>query len=116
MFPIIQAGGFTTGGINFDAKTRRNSTDMEDIFIAHIAGMDAFARAFEITLELLEKSPYLKMRADRYASFDSGNGALFEKGEMKLEELAALALSNGEPEQISGKQEHYEAIINQYIK
>ncbi len=116
MFPIIEQGGFTTGGINFDAKTRRNSTDMEDIFIAHIAGMDTFARAFEITLDLLENSSYMKMKADRYSSFDSGNGASFEKGELKLEELAALAKANGEPRQISGKQELYEAIINQYIK
>lgn len=116
MFPIIEQGGFTTGGINFDAKTRRNSTDMQDIFIAHIAGMDTFARAFEITLDLLENSSYSKMRAARYASFDSGNGASFEKGEMTLEQLAALAKENGEPEQISGQQELYEAIINQYIK
>lgn len=116
MFPIIEQGGFTTGGINFDAKTRRNSTDMEDIFIAHIAGMDTFARAFEITLDLLENSSYMKMKADRYSSFDSGNGASFEKGELKLEELAALAKAKGEPRQISGKQELYEAIINQYIK
>ena len=116
MFPIIEAGGFTTGGINFDAKTRRNSTDMEDIFIAHIAGMDAFARAFEITLDLLENSAFRKMRADRYASFDSGYGARFEKGELDLEQLADLAKKNGEPEQISGKQELYEAIINQFIK
>ena len=89
---------------------------MEDIFIAHIAGMDTFARAFEITLDLLENSSYMKMRADRYSSFDSGNGASFEKGGLKLEELAALAKANGEPKQISGKQELYEAIINQYIK
>ena len=116
MFPIIEAGGFTSGGINFDAKTRRNSTDMEDIFIAHIAGMDAFARAFEITHELLKKSPFRKMKADRYASFDSGDGAKFENGKMKLEELAALVHSHGEPEQISGKQELYEALINQFIK
>jgi len=116
MFPIIEQGGFTTGGINFDAKTRRNSTDMEDIFIAHIAGMDTFARAFEITLDLLENSSYKKMKADRYASFDGGEGARFEKGELNLEQLAALAKANGEPEQISGKQELYEAIINQYIK
>ncbi|MFH0758385.1 MAG: xylose isomerase [Bacteroidota bacterium] len=116
MFPIIEAGGFTTGGINFDAKTRRNSTDLEDIFIAHIAGMDAFARAFEITLDLLENSAYKKMKADRYASFNSGQGASFEKGELNLEQLAALAKANGEPKQISGKQELYEALINQYIK
>jgi xylose isomerase len=78
--------------------------------------MDTFARAFEITLELLENSPYSKMKADRYASFDSGNGARFEKGELSLEALSELAKLNGEPEQISGKQELYEAIVNQYIK
>ncbi len=116
MFPIIEAGGFKTGGINFDAKTRRNSTDMEDIFIAHIAGMDTFARAFEITMDLLKNSAYKKMKRDRYASFDSGQGASFEQGKMNLEQLAALAKVNGEPRQISGKQELYEAIINQYIK
>jgi xylose isomerase len=116
MLVIVDAGGFTSGGINFDAKTRRNSTDMEDIFIAHIAGMDTFARAFEITLDLLEYSPIRKMKSDRYASFDSGNGASFEKGKLSLEELSKLAGIQGEPRQISGKQELYEAIINQYIK
>ncbi len=89
---------------------------MEDIFIAHIAGMDVFARAFEITLDLLENSSFQKMRADRYASFDSGDGAQFEQGELTLEELSALARVHGEPKQISGKQELYESIINQYIK
>ena len=89
---------------------------MEDIFIAHIGGMDAFARAFEIAHELLEKSAWKKMRSERYASFDSGEGARFESGAMHLEELAALAKANGEPRQISGKQELYEAMINQYIK
>jgi xylose isomerase len=89
---------------------------MEDIFFAHIAGMDTFARAFEITLDLLGNSPYKQMRADRYASFDSGEGAKFENGELSLEQLSDLALSLGEPRQISGKQELYEAIINQYIK
>jgi xylose isomerase len=116
MLPIVEAGGFTSGGINFDAKTRRNSTDMEDIFIAHITGMDVFARAFEISLEMLEKSAFKKMKADRYASFDSGEGAKFEKGELNLEQLSDLAKANGEPGQISGKQELYESIINQYIK
>ncbi|MCK4750256.1 MAG: xylose isomerase, partial [Bacteroidales bacterium] len=116
MLVIVDGGGFNSGGINFDAKTRRNSTDMEDIFIAHIAGMDTFARAFEITLDLLENSSFKKMKADRYASFDSGDGARFENGELSLEQLSDLAIVNGEPEQISGKQEYYEAIINQYIK
>ena len=113
---ILEAGGFKSGGINFDAKTRRNSTDLEDLFIAHIAGMDAFARAFEITMDMLENSPYKKMRTERYASFDSGPGAKFEKGELSMEELKELAATLGKPEQISGKQELYEAIINQYIR
>ncbi|MFO7935261.1 MAG: xylose isomerase [Bacteroidales bacterium] len=113
---ILEAGGFKSGGINFDAKTRRNSTDLEDLFIAHIAGMDAFARAFEITMDMLDNSPYKKMRTERYASFDSGPGAKFEKGELSMEELKELAATLGKPEQISGKQELYEAIINQYIR
>ncbi len=116
MLVIVEGGGFTTGGINFDAKTRRNSTDLEDIFIAHIAGMDAFARAFGIALEILEHSAYRKMKRERYASFDSVAGAMFENGELSLEELAALARVNGEPSMLSGKQELYESIINQYIQ
>jgi len=116
MLPIMEAGGFKSGGINFDAKTRRNSTDMEDIFIAHIAGMDVFARAFEMTLEMLEKSAFKKMKAGRYASFDGGDGARFEKGELTLEQLSKLAKTNGEPQQLSGKQELYESIINQFVK
>jgi len=116
MLVINEAGGFTSGGINFDAKTRRNSTDLEDIFIAHIAGMDTFARAFELTLDLLERSPLKKMKKERYASFDSGNGAKFEKGDLTLEQLSGLAESLGEPKQISGKQELYEALLNQFIK
>ena len=115
MLVIIQAGGFTSGGINFDAKTRRNSTDLEDLFIAHIAGMDAFARAYLIAADILEKSDYLKMVKDRYSSYDSGKGADFEAGLLSLEDLRNLAVSNDEPNQISGKQELYEAIINQYI-
>lgn len=115
MLVILEAGGFTTGGINFDAKTRRNSTDLEDIFIAHISGMDAFARALLVAHDVLEKSPYRKMRAERYASFDTNEGANFEKGEFGLEDLRSLAIKWGEPKQVSGKQELYEQIINQYI-
>ena len=89
---------------------------MEDIFYAHIAGMDTFARAFEITLDLLDNSPLNQMRTDRYASFDSGDGAKFENGELSLEQLAELAKLNGEPAQISGQQELYESIVNKYIK
>jgi xylose isomerase len=115
MLVIIEAGGFTTGGINFDAKTRRNSTDLEDIFIAHIAGIDAFTRALLITNDILEKSDYKKLRKQRYASYDSGDGKAFEEGKLSLEKLRELAIKNGEPKQISGKQELYEAIINHYI-
>ena len=115
MLVILDAGGFTRGGINFDAKTRRNSTDLEDIFIAHIAGMDAFARALEAADRIRTDSDYLKMRKNRYASFDSGDGAAFEAGKLSLEDLRKLAEKYGEPEQISGKQELYEMILNKYI-
>lgn len=115
MLVINEAGGFTTGGVNFDAKLRRNSTDREDLFIAHIAGMDAFARALLVTQDILEKSDYLKMRNERYASFDSGAGKDFEDGKLTLEDMREMAIKNGEPKQISGKQELYESIINQYI-
>jgi xylose isomerase len=116
MLVIIEVGGFTTGGINFDAKTRRNSTDLDDIFIAHIASMDVFARAFEIAWDLMNNSPIPQMRRDRYKSFDSGHGAAFEQGKLTLEDMRELAIKLGEPNQISGKQELYEAIINQFIK
>lgn len=115
MLVILQAGGFTTGGINFDAKTRRNSTDLEDLFIAHIAAMDTFARALIVSDKLLTNSNYLTMRAARYASFDAGNGKQFEKGELKLEDLRQIAHELGEPNTISGKQELFEQLINQYI-
>jgi xylose isomerase len=115
MLVILQNGGLQGGGTNFDAKTRRNSTDLEDIFIAHIAGMDAFARALESAAAILEKSPYKKMLTDRYASFDSGKGKEFEAGKLTIEDLRNYALDKGEPELISGKQELYEAIVNMYI-
>lgn len=115
MLVILQAGGFQGGGVNFDAKIRRNSTDLEDLFHAHIGGIDAFARALVTADAILQKSPYTLMRENRYASFDSGNGKAFENGELSLEDLAKLAIENGEPEQISGKQERFENIINQYI-
>ena len=114
MMQIIRNGGLGNGGTNFDAKTRRNSTDLEDIFIAHIAGMDAMARALESAAALLNESPYKKMLADRYASFDSGKGKEFEDGKLTLEDVVAYAKANGEPKQTSGKQELYEAILNMY--
>jgi xylose isomerase len=115
MLEIQQAGGFTHGGINFDAKTRRNSTDLEDIFIAHVSGMDVFARALIVADKILTQSDYLKRRALRYASFDSGKGADFEAGKMKLTDLYATAKELGEPAQVSGKQELLEQLIASYI-
>lgn len=115
MLVILEAGGLQGGGVNFDAKTRRNSTDLEDIFIAHIGGMDVFARSLLIANDILEKSVYKKMRKERYSSFDSGNGKAFEEGKLTLEDLHKLAAQNGDPKLVSGKQELLENIINQYI-
>lgn len=115
MLVILQAGGFQGGGINFDAKIRRNSTDLVDIFYAHIGGMDAFARALITADAVLEKSPYKKMRADRYASFDSGTGKDFEEGKLSLEDLTDHASANQNIPSRSGKQELFENIINQYL-
>jgi xylose isomerase len=115
MLIIIEAGGFAGGGVNFDAKTRRNSTDLEDIFHAHIGGMDAFARAMVVAEKVMNNTPYLKFRKDRYASFDSGKGREFEEGKLKLEDLRDFALHYGEPEQISGRQEWLENLINNQI-
>ncbi len=115
MLVILQSGGFGSGGMNFDAKTRRSSTDLEDIFIAHISSMDTLARGLIIVGDILEKSEYLRMRQERYASYDSGDGAAFEKGRLDLAQLADIAAETGEPIQVSGKQELYESIINRYI-
>lgn len=111
MMQIIRNGGLGNGGSNFDAKLRRNSTDPEDIFIAHISGMDAMARALENAAEILENSELPRMVKERYASFDSGKGKDFEDGKFSLEDLVAYAKEHGEPAQISGKQELYETIV-----
>jgi xylose isomerase len=115
MMVILQAGGFSTGGINFDAKVRRNSTDIEDLFIAHVSGMDTFARALIIADKILKDSDYLKMRKKRYESFDKGAGKDFEKGKLTLGKLRDIAEELGEPETKSGKQELYEQLINMYL-
>ena len=114
MMQIIRNGGLGNGGTNFDAKTRRNSTDLEDIFIAHIAAMDAMARALESAAALLEESPLCQMVKERYASFDEGLGKRFENGELTLEDVYAYGKEVNEPKQTSGKQELYEAILNMY--
>ncbi|MEO7833865.1 MAG: xylose isomerase, partial [Ginsengibacter sp.] len=108
MLIILEAGGFKSGGINFDAKIRRNSTDPADLFYAHIGGMDAFAKALIIADNVLNKSGYKKLREERYASFDKGKGKEFEDGKLTLEDLRNLAVENGEPEIRSGKQEYFE--------
>lgn len=115
MLVLLPNGGLKSGGMNFDAKVRRNSTDLEDLFIAHISSMDTIARGLLIADRILRESNYAKMKADRYASYDSGNGAAFERGELDMAQLRDLAVSMGEPKQISGKQELFESIINQYI-
>jgi xylose isomerase len=115
MLIILEAGGFKGGGINFDAKIRRNSTDPEDLFYAHIGGMDAFARALITADAILTKSEYRKFRQERYDSFDSGKGKAFEQGQLTLGDLRNLAAEGGEPEVRSGRQEWLENIINRYI-
>ena len=112
---ILQSGGFKTGGVNFDAKTRRNSTDLVDIFYAHIGGMDTFARALLAAHAILENGEYVRMKRERYVSFDRGNGKKFENGSLGLRDLRQLALKNGEPTQISGKQEYLENLLNKFI-
>ncbi len=115
MLIFLEAGGLQGGGINFDAKIRRNSTDPADLFYAHIGGMDAFARALITAEAILQKSDYIKIRTERYASFDSGAGKDFEQGKLSLTDLRTYALANGEPKTISGKQEYLENVINRFI-
>ncbi|MBR6819089.1 MAG: xylose isomerase, partial [Bacteroidaceae bacterium] len=114
MMEIIRGGGFKDGGTNFDAKTRRNSTDLEDIFIAHVAAMDVMARALLSAADIIEHSPIPQMVKKRYQSFDQGEGKRFEDGKMTLEEAYEYGKRVGEPKQTSGKQELYEAIVNMY--
>ncbi len=115
MLVFLKSGGLQGGGINFDAKTRRNSTDLEDIFHAHVGGMDVFARALIVADKIIRNSDYEKLLATRYGTFDSGDGKAFEDGKMDLQKLASIAENGGQPKQISGQQEMYENIINQYI-
>ncbi len=114
MMVVLRQGGLV-GGLNFDAKPRRESTDMQDLFIAHIGGMDAFARGLEVAHALLTASPWEKWRRERYASFEAGAGKDFESGQLTLADLATMAAKNGEPAQISGRQERYENLLNQYL-
>ena len=115
MLVLLQSGGLKGGGINFDAKLRRNSTDLEDLFFAHIGGIDVFARSLLIANDILENSEFLNLRKMRYNSFDSGNGKEFEEGKFKLEDLFQHALQNQNIQPISGKQELLENLINKFI-
>ena len=115
MLILLEAGGLQGGGINFDAKIRRNSTDLEDIFHAHIGGVDTFARALITAEKILTSSDYTRLRKQRYSSFDSREGKKFENGEMTLKALSEIAFKNGKLKRISGKQEFFENIINQFI-
>ncbi len=115
MLVVIQSGGLQGGGINFDAKIRRNSTDPSDLFYAHIGGIDTFARALITADNILNKSDYVKIRKERYASFDAGKGKEFEEGKLSLEDLRNFAIENGEPAIISGRQEYLENVVNRFI-
>ena len=115
MMILLSEDGIGNGGMNFDAKTRRSSTDLEDIFIGHINSMDTLARGLLIADKILEKSDYVKLISDRYASFDTENGASFEKGQLYLEQLTTIAKEIGEPEKISGKQELFDSLVNQFL-
>jgi len=115
MMVVLEHGGFTSGGLNFDAKVRRESVSMEDIFIGHIGGMDTFAIGLEVAYRILADGKLSRARDNRYASFDSGNGSRFESGELSLKDLHDLAANGPEPQSISGRQEWYENLVNQYI-
>ncbi|MXV49473.1 xylose isomerase [Pedobacter sp. HMF7647] len=112
---ILEGGGLQGGGVNFDAKIRRNSTDPADLFYAHVGGMDNFARSLVIADNILQQSDYRKIREERYSSFDSGKGKEFEDGKLSLEHLRDYAIEKGEPAVISGKQEYLENLINRFI-
>lgn len=115
MSSILKAGGFVTGGLNFDAKIRRNSVDPADLFEAHIGGMDTFAAGLVAAQRMLDGGKLADFVTKRYSSFDAGAGARFERGEMSLEELAAHADSYGDEGRTSGKQEYLENIVNRSL-
>ncbi len=115
MLVFLRSGGLQGGGVNFDAKVRRNSTDFEDLFYAHIGGMDMFARALITAQNIVDHGEMDKLRTERYASFDAGKGSEFEAGKLTLEDLSRMAGENGPPEQNSGRQEYFENLLNRFI-
>jgi xylose isomerase len=115
MVSILRAGGLGSGGFNFDAKLRRPSVDIEDLFHAHIGGMDAYALAFKLARKILKEGKFEKFVADRYASYDSGFGKAIEQGKSSFKELEKTVLKLGEPKLRSGKQEYLENLLNTYL-
>ena len=115
MLVVLSAGGLGSGGFNFDAKVRRESSDLEDLFVAHIGGMDAYARALLIADRIVSGGRLEEFRASRYASFGQADGLRFEAGDMTLSDLRDIAASNPEPVRESGKQEWVENVINDYM-
>jgi xylose isomerase len=116
MFSILKAGGLGSGGFNFDAKLRRPSIDIEDLFYAHIGGMDAYALAYKLALRIRAEGRLEAFVADRYASFDSGYGEAIENGKVGFKELEQLVLTKlGNPKPKSGRQEYLENLLNRYL-
>jgi xylose isomerase len=116
MVPILRAGGLGSGGFNFDAKLRRPSIDLEDLFFAHIGGMDAYAHAFKIARRILAEGKLGDFVAERYASYDAGFGRAIEKRKVGFRDLEKLVLSKlGEPAPRSGKQEYLENLVARYL-
>ena len=117
MYAILRAGGFTSGGLNFDAKIRRNSIDHADLFLAHIGGMDAFAAGLVIADRMIADRRISAFVKKRYISFNTPEGVKFAGGKMSLEQLAAIGAKNGYGKTglKSGKQEYLENVVNQYL-
>jgi xylose isomerase len=117
MYTILKIGGFTTGGLNFDSKIRRNSVDPADLFIAHVGGMDVFAVGLQIAQRIIDDGIIPNFVKDRYASFASGDGAKFSKGELSLDQLAKIGTDAGYSKTgiTSGKQEYLENVLNSYL-
>ena len=115
MLVVLQQNGLAPGGLNFDAKLRRESIDLEDLFLAHIGGMDAFAKGLETAAKILEDKNWKSLRDSRYASYESGIGKKIEAGETDFTELETWVMENGEPAPKSGKQEKFENLLRYYL-
>ncbi len=115
MYEVLKAGGFTTGGLNFDAKVRRPSFDSKDLFYAHIVGMDSFAKGLKIAHKIIQDGKFDKIIEDRYESYTKGIGKEIVSGNVGLAELEKYTLENGEIKNNSGRQEYLEWLLNEYI-